>query len=54
MRRREPNPTATCCFCHRSRPLRFMERSGDYGYQCRDEVSCSEATQWSTGGDDDR
>lgn len=42
--------TATCRYCRRSRRMAQMEpdpRSD--GYRCRDEVDCSEATQWSEG-----
>jgi hypothetical protein len=47
--------TVTCRFCKRSRPRRMMEESERvYGWQCKDEVGCSEATQWSPGEDDGR
>ncbi len=42
--------TARCRHCRRSRRMALMERDPNSdGYRCRDEVDCSEATQWSEG-----
>lgn len=49
--------TAICRYCRRSRPMSALERQAapsGYIYVCRDEVDCSVATQWSTGGNDGR
>lgn len=54
MNTRSRHPSATCRFCRRSRPLRVLWHRDDDSYECRDEVSCSEATQLAPGGDDGR